>query len=78
MARLMTEEDINLVTMGAVLSAMEKGECWEQSIEMLDRLPQKTKAGFFSGSHLWEVSANSLKLQLENRSFTELNLKKSG
>ena len=73
----MTEEDINLVTMGAVLSAMEKGECWEQSIEMLDRLPQKTKAGFFSGSHL-EVSANSLKLQVENTSFTELSLRKPG
>ena len=38
------EEDINLVTLGAVFSAMQKGECWEQSIEMLDRLPQKTEA----------------------------------
>ena len=49
MPRLMMEEDINLVTLGAVFSAMQKGECWEQSIEMLDRLPQKTKAGFFFG-----------------------------
>ena len=51
------EEDINLVTLGAVFSAMQKGECWEQSIEMLDRLPQKTEAeaGVFSASHLWRA-----------------------
>lgn len=63
MPRLMMEEDINLVTLGAVFSAMQKGECWEQSIEMLDRLPQKTEAEaffFFGFSSLKgrEVSAN--------------------
>eukprot|EP00434_Breviolum_minutum_P015901 symbB.v1.2.014013.t2/scaffold1012.1/size144332/6 len=47
----MMEEDINLVTLGAVFSAMQKGECWEQSIEMLDRLPQKTEAEAASKDH---------------------------